>query len=562
MNNNWLKYLVALSAILIAGSAAYFSVTGLGVLFSGAAVAVMVMASSLEFAKLVSATYLKQRWDEIKGFNKWYLSFAVGILMLITSAGIFGYLSNAFQQQNLALQQVDREIAVHTSKIEQNNSQIAQLSTQITESNNNQGKILDNGRVNSRLLRSIDNRDKQISKLNDKISKLQEDNAKENEEINKIKTTNLDLEKEVGGFRFVAEAFGVELNTVVKFFIILIVIVFDPLAIALIIAFNQLIMLTKKGDEEEVDVKDVVEESAKIKLSEDDLKKLEEVLLNPPLPNEKLKEAAQRYSDSVREKHTPIKDFNVDEKWDGISQEVWDRMEAIEKQREAIHGPITEEDLPPTGAYANSEYRKRGELLAEMMKNDQELGLYDEPFDNPMIKEPNEVVPELSDEEVNEMVLNEWERKEDDNISDWDVTLMDGLEDEEPFFTEEEIEKILQEEPTEEEESQNFSTIELNLENNFQEEDWSEELEEQYWREQVPEPFATDVELEDPIKTFSDEFLTQAIEEFNRESLEDEPIYQSNTKEIDQMLDIVNNVMDENLDTSLEDDEKKKSRDI
>ena len=60
MNNNWLKYLVALAAIMIAGSAAYFSVTGLGVLFSGAAIAVMIMASSLEFAKLVTATYLKQ----------------------------------------------------------------------------------------------------------------------------------------------------------------------------------------------------------------------------------------------------------------------------------------------------------------------------------------------------------------------------------------------------------------------------------------------------------------------------------------------------------------------
>ena len=90
---NWLKYLVGLSAIIIAGCAAYFSVTGLGVLFSGASIAVMVMASSLEFAKLVAATYLKQRWDSIKGFNKWYLTIAVGILMLITSAGIFGYLS-------------------------------------------------------------------------------------------------------------------------------------------------------------------------------------------------------------------------------------------------------------------------------------------------------------------------------------------------------------------------------------------------------------------------------------------------------------------------------------
>ncbi len=238
---NWLKYLVGLSAIIVAGCAAYFSVTGLGVLFAGASTSVMIMASSLELAKLVAATYLKQTWDEIKGFNKWYLTISVGILMIITSAGIFGYLSNAFQQQNLQLQQVDREILVHSTKIEQNNSQIQQLSTQISEFNSNQGKIIDGGKVNSRLLRSIDNRDKQISKLNDKIAKLQADNALENDAINSIKTDNLGLEKEVGGFRFVAEAFGLDLNTVVKFFIFIIVIVFDPLAVALIIAFNGLI---------------------------------------------------------------------------------------------------------------------------------------------------------------------------------------------------------------------------------------------------------------------------------------------------------------------------------
>jgi len=231
---NWLKVLVGLSAIIIAGCAAYFSVTGLGVLFAGASISVMVMASALELAKLVAATYLKQKWDDIGGFNKWYLTISVGVLMLITSAGIFGYLSNAFQAQSLQLQQVDREIMVHQTKIDQN-------TTQITEFNTNQGKILDGGKVNSRLIRSIDNRDREISKINDKISKLQEQNAQETEKINEIKIANLDLEKEVGGFRFVAEAFGIELKNVVKFFIFLIVIVFDPLAVALIIAFNGLI---------------------------------------------------------------------------------------------------------------------------------------------------------------------------------------------------------------------------------------------------------------------------------------------------------------------------------
>ncbi len=247
---NWLKWLVGISAIIIAGCAAFFSVTGLGVLFSGAATSVMVMAGSLEFAKLVAATYLKQQWDEIKGFNKWYLTSAVGLLMLITSAGIFGYLSNAFQAQSLQLQQVDREILVFSTKIEQNTAQITQLNTQLGQLSSTQSTILEKGKVNSRLLRSIDNKDKQVATINKKIADLQDENAKNNEKINEIKIANLGLEKEVGGFRFIAEAFGMELKNVVKFFIFLIVIVFDPLAVALIIAFNGLIGLKKKTKEE------------------------------------------------------------------------------------------------------------------------------------------------------------------------------------------------------------------------------------------------------------------------------------------------------------------------
>jgi hypothetical protein len=247
---NWLKYLVGFSALIIAGCAAFFSVTGLGVLFSGAATAVMVMAGSLEFAKLVAATYLKQEWDNIKGFNKWYLTSAVALLMLITSAGIFGYLSNAFQAQSLKLQVVDREIAVYQTKIDQNTVQLTQLNTQLGQLSSTQSTILEKGKVNSRLLRSIDSKDKQVATINKKIEGLQTENAKNTEKINEIKLKNLDLEKEVGGFRFVADAFGMELKNVVKFFIFLIVIVFDPLAVALIIAFNGLIVVKNRKEEE------------------------------------------------------------------------------------------------------------------------------------------------------------------------------------------------------------------------------------------------------------------------------------------------------------------------
>lgn len=272
---NWLKYLVGFSALIIAGCAAYFSVTGLGVLFSGAAMSVMVMAGALELAKLVAATYLKQEWDSIKGFNKWYLTSAVGLLMLITSAGIFGYLSNAFQAQSLQLQQVDREVLVYTTKIEQNTLQINQLNTQLGQLSSTQSQILDKGKVNSRLLRSIDNKDKQTAQINKKIEILQTENAKNNEEINKIKISNLDLEKEVGGFRFIAEAFGMELKNVVKFFIFLIVIVFDPLAVALIIAFNG--MIGKKKDEQKKHIIDIMENDEKLGLYDNLVEKKYEI---------------------------------------------------------------------------------------------------------------------------------------------------------------------------------------------------------------------------------------------------------------------------------------------
>lgn len=322
---NWLKFLVGFSALIIAGCAAFFSVTGLGVLFSGASTAVMVMAGSLEFAKLVAATYLKQTWDEIKGFNKWYLTISVGILMMITSAGIFGYLSNAFQAQSLQLQQVDREVLVFSTKIEQNTAQITQLNTQLGQLSSTQSTILEKGKVNSRLLRSIDSKDRQVAQINKKIADLQDQNAKNNEKINEIKIANLDLEKEVGGFRFIAEAFGMELKNVVKFFIFLIVMVFDPLAIALIIAFNGLISKKKQekydlGDSDDLMEKnyqiygdsgknsskesvfsDVVEENP-ILASEKDAEIFFDVVNNPPAPNEELLKAAEKYKDELLKK--------------------------------------------------------------------------------------------------------------------------------------------------------------------------------------------------------------------------------------------------------------------
>ena len=318
---NWLKYLVGLSAIIVAGCAAYFSVTGLGVLFAGATTSVMVMAGSLEFAKLVAATYLKQQWDTIKGFNKWYLATSVATLMLITSAGIFGYLSNAFQQQNLELQKVERDIAVYQTQITKNDAEIVRYTTQLTNQQNirnsqesNLSKQIDNNRSTSRVSQMIKTADKEIASVSKRIDELTIQNNVALDSINSIKNNNIELEREVGGFRFVAEAFNVPLNDVVKFFILIIVLVFDPLAVALIIAFNGLIMKRKEDeDTKEYEVygdkqrqKDALTEMMKndqelglydepITLSEKDAEVFFNETENPSEPNEALIEAAQKY---------------------------------------------------------------------------------------------------------------------------------------------------------------------------------------------------------------------------------------------------------------------------
>lgn len=340
---NWLKILVGLSAVVVAGCAAYFSVTGLGVLFAGASISVMVMAGSLEAAKLVSATYLKQEWDTLKGFNKWYLTIAVATLMLITSAGIFGYLSNAFQQQNLSLQKVERDIAVYQIQIEKNDKEIERYTNQLNNQQNirnsqeaNLSKQIDKDKSTARVSQMIRNADKEISSISKRIDELTKQNNISLDSINAIKNANINLEREVGGFRFVADAFGVPLNDVVKFFILIIVLVFDPLAVALIIAFNGLIMKRREekimekieskdyevyGDKEKrkqalVDLMEMDQQlglyDEPMELSEKDAEVFSEALENPPAPNEELKEAATQYNEDIKKNEIDSTTTNVE----------------------------------------------------------------------------------------------------------------------------------------------------------------------------------------------------------------------------------------------------------
>ena len=230
-NSKYFIYWIGLSALLIAGSAAAFSVYGLAKLFSGAFLSVVLMAGSLELGKLVTASFLYRYWDMINWFQKVYMTIATIVLVFITSAGIFGYLSNAYQGATLEFEKQSTELIAVEERIEQLEEDKVflkeELSVAISE-------LPDNYITAKRKLREDYN--PQILMVN--------------EEILDYKKTRADLEiqlvstgVDVGPAIYLARTFGTDIDTVVKFFIFILIFVFDPLAVMLVIAYNQALIL-------------------------------------------------------------------------------------------------------------------------------------------------------------------------------------------------------------------------------------------------------------------------------------------------------------------------------
>jgi len=251
--------------------------------------------------------------------------------MLITSAGIFGYLSNAFQQQNLSLQKVERDIAVYQTQIDKNEKEIDRYTTQLTNQQNirnsqeaNLSKQIDKDKSTSRVSQMIRNADKEISSISKRIDELTRQNNVSLDSINSIKNNNINLEREVGGFRFVAEAFSVPLNDVVKFFILIIVLVFDPLAVALIIAFNGLLMKPKRREE----IKSQLKKESQLYEVYGDKEKQKESLVEMM----KADEEAGLYNDDISEWDSTLNDGLEDEEWAEPNQELKEAAEQYESE--------------------------------------------------------------------------------------------------------------------------------------------------------------------------------------------------------------------------------------
>ena len=282
-------YLLGLSSLAIAGAAAFFSVYGISQLFAGASLAVIIMASALEFSKLVAASYLQRYWKRISKALRVYVVLGVMVLVLITSAGIYGFLSNAYQQTANTYEIHQHEMAILQSKhdgferkIVSNNSIIKNKnnrSIQLGDLRNNQEIRLDsllanNHWVNARKTREdINLATTEIQKLTLDVDGLNNSNGILNDSINKYKILMVKKESdtqvtaELGPLKYLSTLTGLSMDRVVNYFILLLIFVFDPLAVALILATNWVFMEEKrKMSEKPPKKKRLVEDTLKEKV--------------------------------------------------------------------------------------------------------------------------------------------------------------------------------------------------------------------------------------------------------------------------------------------------------
>ena len=249
-------------ALSVAGCAAYFSVWGLSQLFAGASTAVIIMASVLEIGKIVTTTALHTYWNKLAIGLKIYLTLSVGILMIITSVGIYGFLSNAFQSTSNKLELHEGELGVLEVKktiFEKtiiDNIKIIDSKTkrsdQLNSLRSNQETRLDSAKYNSERSRvriDIINSDNQIQALNKEIDELNLKNVILSDSVNLYNVKAIELKAgsevagEVGPLKYISELTGTPMANVVNYMILLLIFVFDPLAIALVLATNRVFEL-------------------------------------------------------------------------------------------------------------------------------------------------------------------------------------------------------------------------------------------------------------------------------------------------------------------------------
>ena len=260
---------MGLSALFVAFNAAFFSVSGLSKLFAGASLSVILMASSLEAAKLITAGYLYNYWEKINKAFRIYLSIGVLILVLITSLGIYGFLTAAFQdtfnvfsqteKQKSFLQQKEQFYAEDVARYDEELKRISDNISTLSNAKSQQIQVRDTSvvggvrtTISTAELRLSQNRIS-VEEENRKDVQAKRQVASDSLQSIQLKILDLDTDTEIGSelgpLQYLSGLLDKPMDQIINWFILIIIFVFDPLAVALVIAFNNALKIDKGEDD-------------------------------------------------------------------------------------------------------------------------------------------------------------------------------------------------------------------------------------------------------------------------------------------------------------------------
>jgi hypothetical protein len=343
-----LPIVIALSALSVSASAAFYSVTGLSMLFAGASVAVLIMASSLEVAKLVIASLLYQYRKTLPKGLKIYLTTAAVVLVLITSMGIYGFLSSAYQETASKAGTLDSKIALVETKRDNIKTQLSVfnaekesinksvtdlrngLSNNVITYTNAQGQVMTSTSSATRktLEKQLDQAIERQTEINSRVDELNTKLFDYETEIVEV-STNSELAGELGPLKYLSGLTGIPMDRIINYLLLVIIFVFDPLAIALVIAANfafaQIHPKTKENIYGEI-VKDA--DDLDDDFDED----------NIPIPNESLVQAVENYEHIFDQADTNNDGFiDIDEAKDAnLDTETTDKLNRAHQALESI----------------------------------------------------------------------------------------------------------------------------------------------------------------------------------------------------------------------------------
>jgi len=288
-SHNSFPLFILFSALGLTSIAAYFSIVGISSLFLGASISVGILALFLEIGKICSVSFAYRYWNDCKLYLKIYLIISIFILMTITSLGVFGYLSAAFQKSSIEFNVVQEKISsiqdqkvFYNNKIDTSKKRINELTLLRTSEESRMSQIITNEYISrnpvqlkqlqQQNIELIDDTESDIKTENTRIQDSIDNISKMDSQINDLKM-NTSGKKDIQTFKFVADALKLPLDIVARWFILSIICVFDPLAICLILAYN--VVVCKK----EVPLNIITDKS-------DPLKDKETPLLKNELSNE------------------------------------------------------------------------------------------------------------------------------------------------------------------------------------------------------------------------------------------------------------------------------------